>query len=125
MSEDLDQGNLIEPAMSEEDERRSEQIESLVTFLGQSLLPSTDGMSIRRSLRGDSLRLTVQVPSNDLGKVIGKGGRIANSIRTVVGVLGAKIGLETSIEFTDGRRPSGGRGGGRGRGQGSRPRRRD
>lgn len=124
-----EQEAFSEETVNEEDDTRSAGAENVLLFLGQSLLPSPEGLSIRKSPRGDSVRLTLQVPSPDLGKVIGKGGRIANAIRAIVAVAGAKSGIETSVEFSDGRRPSGdrrgGRGGGGGRYQGSRPRRRD
>lgn len=116
----MDDQNVAQE-MSEDDERL-DQIESVVMFLGQSLVPHPEQVSIRRSVRGESVRFSVQVPTSDLGKVIGRGGRIANAIRTVAGVAGAKAGVQTSVEFSDGRR-SQGRGGRGGRPGGNRQRR--
>lgn len=127
--DELDGNAEAHADINEEDDVRSEHAEAVLLFLGQSLVTKPDTLSVRKSVRGDSLKLTLNVPSSELGKVIGKGGRVANSIRTLVKVAGDRDGLETSVEFSDGRKPSGqgGRGGGgRGRSQGGRPpRRRD
>lgn len=91
------------------DPSRGDSAENLLRFLAGSLLPNQDTMSIKRFFKGDNLKLTLEVAGPNLGKVIGKGGRIANSIRTLVQVAGAKNGLETYVEFSDGRRgPKGG-----------------
>lgn len=106
------------------DTSRADGAESLLRFLATSLLLREDDFTIRRSMRGESVRLTLQVPGSDLGKVIGKGGRIANAVRALVQVAGAKNGLETHVEFSDGKRGPSRPGQRRPYGQGGRPKRR-
>ena len=45
--------------------------------------------------------LEVQVGDDDMGRVIGKRGRVANSIRTVVRAAAARDGVEVDVEFVD------------------------
>lgn len=74
---------------------------SLLAFLTKTLVPKDEPVEIKKTVQGSSLRLSVLVPSSELGKVIGRGGRIANSIRALVRVAGAREGYETSVEFSD------------------------
>ncbi len=45
--------------------------------------------------------LEVSVAPGDMGRVIGRRGRIANAIRTVVRAAGAKDGAEVDVDFVD------------------------
>jgi len=51
--------------------------------------------------RRGTLSLEVQVGDDDMGRVIGKRGRVANSIRTVVRAAAARDGVEVDVEFVD------------------------
>ncbi|MFV2039125.1 MAG: KH domain-containing protein [Acidimicrobiales bacterium] len=50
---------------------------------------------------GDTLSLTVEVGPDDMGRVIGRRGRIANAIRTVVRAAGVRDGVTVDVEFLD------------------------
>ena len=47
------------------------------------------------------MSLEVQVADDDMGRVIGKRGRVANAIRTVVRAAAARDGVEVDVEFVD------------------------
>lgn len=47
----------------------------------------------------ESVTLQVMVNSKDLGRIIGKKGRIANSIRTIIYAFGAKKGKKVEVEI--------------------------
>jgi len=59
--------------------------------------PDDVDVSTRRLRRGDLLE--VRVHPDDLGRVIGRAGRTATSIRTVIGAVGGSDG--TRIDFVD------------------------
>jgi len=61
-------------------------MEKLVQFLAESLVeePEAVQVSVRQSQRTTVIRLTVA--PEDMGRVIGKGGRVANAIRDVLRV---------------------------------------
>ena len=50
---------------------------------------------------GDAVSLTVEVGPGDMGRVIGRRGRIANAIRTVVRAAGVRDGVTGDDEFLD------------------------
>ncbi len=50
---------------------------------------------------GDRVSLTVEVGPGDMGRVIGRRGRIANAIRTVVRAAGVRDGVDVDVEFLD------------------------
>jgi len=58
-------------------------IEGLVRFLVTSLVDSPDSVSITRATSGDVVRFEISVDPADVGKVIGRQGRIIKAIRTL------------------------------------------
>lgn len=61
----------------------------LVEFLARSLVDDPDAVRVEREERDDALVLHLHVAEGDVGKVIGRQGRIARSLRTVVRAGGA------------------------------------
>lgn len=87
---------------------------SLLVYLTRALVRNgQDQVTVRHTpVTGNEFKASVQVPAGELGKVVGKGGRTANAIRTVVGAFAQRSGLNPQIEFTDGRPNGRGRRGG-------------
>ena len=56
----------------------------LVRFIAQSLVDKPDAVDVREVEGPDSIVIELRVDPEDMGKVIGKQGRIAKSVRTVV-----------------------------------------
>ncbi len=76
--------------------------ESVLLHLCQSVVASPDEVSIEASSVGDdAVRFDVSVNKDDMGRVIGRRGRVASAIRTVVGAAGAKDGVSTEVEFVE------------------------
>ena len=72
-------------------------LEHLVGYL----VEDRDAVRIDAS-EGRSLpRLTVRVGPTDMGRVIGKRGRVAQAIRTVVRAAAARDGSDVEVEFED------------------------
>lgn len=70
-------------------------------FLCRSVVEAPDEVEIDVSDTRGGFRLDVHVGQGDMGRVIGKRGRVANAIRTVVGAAAAKDGVEVEVEFID------------------------
>ncbi len=66
-------------------------VQSLVDFPSEVVINETSGESI--------VILEISVSPNDVGKVIGKEGRIANAIRTVVKAAAAKHDKKVTVEI--------------------------
>lgn len=59
-------------------------MKELLEYLARSLVDLPDVVRVTEELRGDTLVYRVKVDPTDVGKVIGRQGRIARSIRHVV-----------------------------------------
>lgn len=70
-----------------------------VLFLVNSLVEDKEAVKIEEEQNGDSLFLHVFVAKDDLGRVVGKQGKVANSIRTLVRALGNHNHMRVSIKF--------------------------
>ena len=65
----------------------------------KSLVTDLDAVSINQIDGEKNIIFEVKVAQNDMGKVIGKEGRIASAIRTIMKSLAAKENKKISIEF--------------------------
>ena len=66
-----------------------------------SLVNEPSEVSINQVDGDKSIVFEVKVADGDMGKVIGREGRIAKAIRTIMKALAAKEGKKVSIEFID------------------------
>ena len=62
----------------------------LVTMIVRALVDEPEQVAVNKIEGERSIIFEVRVASDDLGKVIGKGGRIANALRTLVRAAGAR-----------------------------------
>jgi predicted RNA-binding protein YlqC (UPF0109 family) len=67
----------------------------------RSIVDQPEAVSVEVTEDGERTRLDVRVGDGDLGRVIGRRGRTAASIRTVTRAAAAKDGVEVDIEFLD------------------------
>jgi predicted RNA-binding protein YlqC (UPF0109 family) len=75
--------------------------QAVLEHLVGSLVEDREAVRIEVS-QGRSLpRLTVRVGPTDMGRVIGKRGRVAQAIRTVVRAAAARDGTDVEVEFED------------------------
>lgn len=58
-------------------------MKNLIEILVKALVDNPNAVTVDEIDEGDSITFTVTVDPNDLGKVIGKQGRVANALRTV------------------------------------------
>lgn len=74
---------------------------SVLTYLAKSLSNDPEAVSIETEERRNGLRLNLHVAPEDMGRVIGRRGRTAQAIRTMVNVAGAKDGVQASVDIVD------------------------
>ncbi|MBQ2917234.1 MAG: KH domain-containing protein [Clostridia bacterium] len=74
-----------------------ESLEAIIT----SLVNEPSEVSINQVDGEKQVVFEVKVADSDMGKVIGKEGRIAKAIRTIIKALAAKEGKKVSVEFID------------------------
>lgn len=61
--------------------------EDLVQYIAENLVNDPEQVSINRKETGRSVVLELSVASDDMGRVIGRSGRVANSIRALLRAL--------------------------------------
>jgi predicted RNA-binding protein YlqC (UPF0109 family) len=71
----------------------------LLEFLARELVASPDAVSVTESEGPDGVVLELRVAQDDLGRVIGRGGRTARALRTVVRAASTRDGRRASIEI--------------------------
>ncbi|MDQ3670005.1 MAG: KH domain-containing protein [Actinomycetota bacterium] len=76
-------------------------MEELLAYVARNLVDKPDEVSVTRTERDDAVVLELRVAADDLGKVIGRQGRIARALRTVVRAGGAKTGERTLLEIVE------------------------
>lgn len=67
----------------------------------ENLVDDKDAISIEEIAENNEIKYEVRVSNKDMGKVIGKKGKIAQSIRTVMKAVAAKENKKINIEFID------------------------
>ncbi|MGE4317704.1 MAG: KH domain-containing protein [Deferribacterales bacterium] len=76
-------------------------MKELVEFIVKSLVDKPDSVSITEVEGEKASILELRVDQADLGKVIGKQGRTAKAIRTILNASGVKSGKKTVLEILD------------------------
>jgi predicted RNA-binding protein YlqC (UPF0109 family) len=93
---DVPQHDLVPIPVQEE-----ANVKELIEMIAKALVDSPDQVVVR-SIEGEqSTVLELRVAPNDLGKVIGKQGRTARSIRTILGAAGMKLKRRFTLEILE------------------------
>jgi predicted RNA-binding protein YlqC (UPF0109 family) len=74
-------------------------VEELVEFLARGLVDQPDEVRVVRSEREGTVVLELHVAPDDVGKVIGRQGRIARALRTIVRASGARSNERALLEI--------------------------
>lgn len=74
---------------------------AVLTEIVESIVDDPDAVQVDSGRQRGRVRLDVRVGPGDLGRVIGRRGRTAQSIRTVVRAAASRDGSEVDIEFLD------------------------
>ena len=67
----------------------------------KNIVEDQDAVSINEKEEADKITYEVKVAGRDMGRVIGKQGKVANSIRSVMRALGSKNKKKVVVEFLD------------------------
>jgi predicted RNA-binding protein YlqC (UPF0109 family) len=76
-------------------------VRDLVEFLCRELVDDPEAVEISESHDERGLLLRVRVADGELGKVIGRGGRTAKAIRTLVRAAAVRRGTHAAVDFDD------------------------
>lgn len=76
-------------------------MKELVSFLAKSLVDHPDEVRLRTFERDQSTVVELEVDPEDLGKVIGRQGRTARAIRTLLAAAGQKSRRRYTLDIVD------------------------
>lgn len=73
----------------------------IVAYIAKSLVDNPEAVEVSETFGQQSIIIELKVAPGDMGKVIGKQGRIAKAIRTVVRAVATKENKKVIIEIID------------------------
>ena len=76
-------------------------MDELLNFLVKALVADEKAVEVTKEEDDKAITYKVKVAAEDIGKVIGKSGKTANSIRTVMKSVGAKTHKRVFVKFED------------------------
>jgi len=76
-------------------------VKEFLEFLARSLVDHPEQVRVEETETSDGVLLRLTVAKEDVGKVIGKQGRIARALRTVVKASAVKDGKQATVEIVD------------------------
>lgn len=74
-------------------------MKNLIEILVKALVDNADAVQVKEIQEGESVTYEVTVAEPDLGKVIGKQGRVANALRTVAKAAAIKDGKNVFVKI--------------------------
>ncbi len=75
--------------------------EAALVYLARALADSPDAVSVDVQQRGGKVVLSLSVDKDDMGRLIGRRGRTAQALRSLVAAAGARDGVTTSVDILD------------------------
>ena len=74
-------------------------MKELVEYIVKGLVDQPDQVVVTEIRRGNSITLELRVAPDDMGRVIGKGGRVANAIRSLLRVVAVKDDTRVTLDI--------------------------
>ena len=76
-------------------------MKEILETIVKNIVENQEAVSITEKEEADKVILEVEVAAEDMGRVIGKQGKIANSIRTLIKALAKREHKKVSVDFKD------------------------
>ncbi len=76
-------------------------MKEFIEYIAKQLVDQPDDVVVTEETRDDKLVFKVKVAQPDIGKIIGKKGRTAFALRTIVSAVGKKHGKKVIVEVED------------------------
>jgi predicted RNA-binding protein YlqC (UPF0109 family) len=77
------------------------QVDDLVREIARALVDEPDAVEVEAVSRGENTVLELRVAPQDVGKVIGKQGRTARSVRTILGAVSMKLHHRYTLDILE------------------------
>ena len=92
---------LEDDGFEDDDRDQVELLTDVLAFLARGIVDDPDQVRVEAEPDERGVILRLSVAPDDMGKVIGRGGRTARALRTLVRVAGSREGVGTIIEIVE------------------------
>jgi predicted RNA-binding protein YlqC (UPF0109 family) len=111
--DDVDDDDLVALDADEDDEDDHDEVgaegnrlvgalpKSVLEYLARSIVDDPEGVFVEASEGRGEVELRLHVAPADMGKVIGRRGRVAQALRQVVAAAGSREGVRASLDIVD------------------------
>ncbi|MBX3004092.1 MAG: KH domain-containing protein [Anaerolineales bacterium] len=76
-------------------------MQALIEYIARSLVDDPTQVQVRPRRRGEGNELALQVAKEDMGRIIGRNGRVANAIRLLLQVAASQDGKHASLHISE------------------------
>ena len=76
-------------------------MKALTEYIAKSLVDNPDEVAVDEIQRSGHVILELHVAKDDMGRIIGKGGRVANAIRTLLRVAAERDGSQVTLDVVE------------------------
>ena len=73
----------------------------LTEYIAKALVEAPEQVTVTQSRQGNRVRLELKVSKDDMGRVIGKSGRVANAIRVLLRVAAEREGQQVTLDVVE------------------------
>ena len=78
-----------------------DDLKTLIELIAKALVDKPEAVAVRETEGEQTTIIELRVAQEDLGKVIGKQGRTARSMRTILNAVGTKLGKRCVLEILE------------------------
>jgi predicted RNA-binding protein YlqC (UPF0109 family) len=93
--------NRVDADDDDGDTTRGALSKAVLEYVAKAIVDDPDSVEVDADEGRRGVELSLHVSPDDMGKVIGKRGRVAQAIRSVVRAAGAAEGVETNVDIVD------------------------
>lgn len=76
-------------------------MKDLIDYIARSLVDDPTQVMVKQDRGGNKVRLELWVAKEDMGRVIGKSGRVANAMRILLRVAAAREGTQATLDVIE------------------------
>ena len=101
-----DRGNDLDELDDDLDDDFGNRVEggtarAVLAYIARAIVDEPDAVVVEAEERRGGVMLRLHVAPDDLGRVIGRRGRVAQAIRAVVRAAGAREGIDAAVDIVD------------------------
>lgn len=81
--------------------KKGQTLKELIEYIARSLVDDPEQVQVQLERSAGKNRIELRVAKDDMGRVIGKSGRVANSMRVLLRVAAAREGKQATLDVVE------------------------